>query len=198
MNKPKHTCPECVRSFSYPPSAAGRNVKCPACKKPIRLPPLPNSDVVQEPSRSKSPAIHQPVAEPVVASLAPASATQPCPFCAEPILAAAAKCKHCGEFLKQSTTESSGTSTASVIGILMAVVGGLIAAGAMNMDTSVSTGMGGRVHNIGLQQQQMMTLIFGLAVAAIGILIAVLKYTPMSGVPRDKSRSRSRNRFRMW
>jgi hypothetical protein len=42
------------------------------------------------------------------------------------------------------------------------------------MDTSVSTGMGGRVHNIGLQQQQMMTLIFGLAVAAIGILIAVL------------------------
>lgn len=31
----------------------------------------------------------------------PDTSTHPCPFCAEPILLAARKCKHCGEFLDE-------------------------------------------------------------------------------------------------
>jgi len=38
MPNSKHTCPECLRTFTFPPKAAGRVVKCPACKKSVRLP----------------------------------------------------------------------------------------------------------------------------------------------------------------
>ena len=34
---PKHTCPECLRSFKYPDALAGEIVKCPACKKAVKL-----------------------------------------------------------------------------------------------------------------------------------------------------------------
>jgi hypothetical protein len=38
--------------------------------------------------------------------------TRPCPFCAEPILAAAKKCKHCGEFLESSPAQQKDLSMA--------------------------------------------------------------------------------------
>ena len=37
--------------------------------------------------------------------IVPPLARMPCPFCSEPILTSAKKCKHCGEFLSEEPTE---------------------------------------------------------------------------------------------
>ena len=87
---------------------------------------------------------------------------------------AASKCKHCGEFFTSDEVTGGVRSAAPILGVVVAVIGGLIAAGALMLDTTVSTGTGSRVHNIGLQQQQMMVLIIGLALAAFGAVGAAV------------------------
>jgi hypothetical protein len=167
MTNPKHTCPECLRSFTYPAARAGEAVACPACKKPIRLPrisqaaekaPITISDTSSGDTQTQ-------VAE-----------TKPCPFCAETILVAASKCKHCGEYLKKEEVPSSSIGTATSFAIVAAIIGGLIAIGSLMMDTTVSTMSGDRVYNIGLQQQQMMSMLLGLVVFAMGVIVAILTW----------------------
>jgi hypothetical protein len=60
------------------------------------------------------------------------------------------------------------------VGIIVAIFGGLIALGSLFMDTTVQTTLGGRVHNIGLQQQQIMGLLLGLAMLLVGTIVALL------------------------
>ena len=47
----KHTCPECIRNFTFPSEKQGRTVKCPACGKPIVLP----GSIVEKPLEDSQP-----------------------------------------------------------------------------------------------------------------------------------------------
>ena len=51
MTTLKHSCPECLRRFSYPDKRAGDRVKCPACKNPIKL---PNAGLPSLPTKTSS------------------------------------------------------------------------------------------------------------------------------------------------
>lgn len=64
-------CPACNKSLTAPDGAAGRNARCAKCGASFAVP---------QQSESKP-------------------ATRQCPFCAEEILVAAKKCKHCHEML---------------------------------------------------------------------------------------------------
>ena len=58
-------------------------------------------------------------------------------------------------------------------GILALITGVIAVIGAMAMDVSVSTGMGGRVNNIGLMAQQQNYLIIGGLIALAGLLMTI-------------------------
>ena len=152
-------------------------VACPACKKPIRL-PRSSQEPDQKSVASSIPSNRDPAP--------PATQTKPCPFCAETILVAASKCKHCGEYLKKKEEASPAAGTASSFGVVAAIIGGLIAMGALMMDTTVSTATGDRVYNIGLQQQQMMVMLMGLAIFATGIFVAIFTWKKGYGNPPSK------------
>jgi hypothetical protein len=109
--------------------------------------------------------------------------TKPCPFCAETILVAASKCKHCGEYLKKSEGPSPTIGIATSFGIVAAIIGGLISTGSLMMDTTVSTMTGNRIYNIGLQQQQMIGVLIGLTVFATGVIVAILTWKKGYGSP---------------
>ncbi len=100
-----------------------------------------------------------------------------CPYCAELILKHSIKCKHCGEFLAKSSRvgspvqSSSGDFSRKPIGAIGVMIGILVTLSAFGMKTTVSTGSGNAVHNIGLQQQQMMLLVIGVAIGVIGIYL---------------------------
>ncbi len=101
------TCPSCSKSLKAPESAAGKNAKCGQCGTRIPIPPLPP---VRVPARSVM------VSPPLTPQLVPSNV--PCPFCAEAILPAAKKCKHCGEMLDprlRAMEESQRAATAPVM-----------------------------------------------------------------------------------
>lgn len=59
-------------------------------------------------------------------------------------------------------------------GILIAICGGLWLLGALGMDTSVSTGMGGRVQNIGLLADRQNYILISCLMLLVGIGMAVV------------------------
>lgn len=119
-----------------------------------------------------------------------------CPFCAEQILSTARKCKHCGEWVRQATTDVLPTPRATVepsvsvnygrgnagaaFGWLLTALGlfGLIFA--LTMDTSVEAGgedLGFgvstprmRVNNLGLMDQRRNFLM----ISGLGVLVGVV------------------------
>ena len=113
-------CPQCRKILSAKPAHAGRSTKCPGCQCLLKVPsPASASD------KGGTSVDHDPTDEmPLSASITPSvtmadnrvaksipdtpptsgptpdlTGTKSCPFCAETVLAAAKKCKHCGEFL---------------------------------------------------------------------------------------------------
>jgi hypothetical protein len=56
-------------------------------------------------------------------------------------------------------------------GLILLIVGGLVLVTAFAMDTSVDTGAGGRVHNIGLMNEKQNTLLLGAALAIVGSVL---------------------------
>lgn len=81
------TCPQCQRSVTAPDRYAGRDAKCPGCGGALHFPGDEAAAVLDSPA--------------IAAGETDVAARDEidCPFCAEPIRAAARKCKHCGEFL---------------------------------------------------------------------------------------------------
>jgi len=92
MTDVKFTCPSCKQPLEAAEDMCGQWIDCPSCEQPLEIPfksrqaPLPIPAV---PSRSERPEM-----------------SKACPFCGETILAAARKCKHCGEFLDRSQSRS--------------------------------------------------------------------------------------------
>lgn len=78
---------------------------------------------------------------------------------------------------------------------LLIAAGGLLVMVAMGLDTTVSTGYGRRVHNLGLQQQQLMLLILGCMFFLAGIVlfgILKIKQTPDEAQhERDQAKKQS-------
>jgi hypothetical protein len=81
-------CPACGKQARAPSTAVGKMLRCPQCGQSFS--PVPLEQATPAPQARPQPAA------PVTAKVAD---TRPCPFCAEPIQAAAKKCKHCGEML---------------------------------------------------------------------------------------------------
>ena len=79
MSDFKFNCPHCQQSLEAPEEMLGQKIDCPSCNEPITLPDPPRTQTLPTPP--------------------PQRQTRSCPFCGEDILAAAIKCKHCGEFL---------------------------------------------------------------------------------------------------
>jgi hypothetical protein len=97
-------CSRCGKSFEVAERAIGTRVNCPHCKATVEI------IMSGSPGRSIVPApTPAPLALPpevtggeiveVKQSPQPISTMQRCPFCAELVLAAAKKCKHCGEII---------------------------------------------------------------------------------------------------
>jgi DNA-directed RNA polymerase subunit RPC12/RpoP len=91
-------CDGCGAAINAPEKAAGRQAKCPSCSAPVFVPQAPVS------------------VPPAPAPAAQAPEYKSCPYCSEQILAAARKCKHCGELLDpQLRAERNGPTGDDVV-----------------------------------------------------------------------------------
>ena len=87
-------CPHCAKAFRVDDSLAGKHAKCSGCGQRIEV-PAPPLDFLPADSSAPSSAATVPFIPTAVST----EETRPCPYCGEPILCVAKKCKHCGEFL---------------------------------------------------------------------------------------------------
>jgi hypothetical protein len=77
-------CPFCEQEMEVPSEAQGQVGKCPSCNEEI----VPSEEKIV-------------FAEEIAKDIPQSQNTKICPFCAEPILSAAIKCKHCGSSLNR-------------------------------------------------------------------------------------------------
>lgn len=101
-------CPSCGHQVSCPDHFAGKQGKCPRCRNSVSIPTAPQLPVIRQASLPAEPPALE-LVEAIDAEVLPAErrpidvqirpAAIACPFCAEPILPVAKKCKHCGELL---------------------------------------------------------------------------------------------------
>lgn len=119
------SCPECGKGLKAPDALAGKKAKCPGCGAVVPIPmAVVDAEVVDDeppplPSKSKtSPKRPAPVEDEYddpfddlddgEANVSGGSTEKrkPCPMCGEMILAAAAKCRFCGENFDARVTRS--------------------------------------------------------------------------------------------
>jgi predicted RNA-binding Zn-ribbon protein involved in translation (DUF1610 family) len=93
METIQFACSHCDTKLKINEKGKGRSVACPSCTETIVVPSGPAEEAA-------------PIAE---TRPSPERKIQFCPFCGEKILKIAIKCKHCGEFLKQ-TSQVSGSN----------------------------------------------------------------------------------------
>lgn len=75
MSDIRFSCSRCSQTLAAPDDMAGESLACPGCAAPLTIP------------------------KQIQISQVPTQEMKACPFCSERILASAAKCKHCGEFM---------------------------------------------------------------------------------------------------
>jgi predicted RNA-binding Zn-ribbon protein involved in translation (DUF1610 family) len=129
-------CPRCGKKLKAPDNAGGKSSKCPGCGAQVTCPePIYNAEVVEmtavEPRRSDPYGMvndDQPyaVVEPESAVQVPTESRRPCPMCGEMIVAAAAKCRFCGEIfdpaLKKTKKRRPGDSRLTGGDIALALI----------------------------------------------------------------------------
>lgn len=94
-------CPSCGAIYAKVEAAMERGVEV----RPASIPPAPTPVVRPASATPERATVVKPLKEAVVENLPSQksqASTKSCPFCAEEILSAAIKCKHCGEMLDNS------------------------------------------------------------------------------------------------
>ncbi len=121
------TCPECGKGLKAPDSLVGKKAKCPGCGAvvPIPMAVVDAEEVDNEPpplpsklkaSPKKPTQVEDEYDDPfddlgddeAEASAGRSEKRKPCPMCGEMILAAAAKCRFCGEIFDSRVKQSAG------------------------------------------------------------------------------------------
>ncbi len=120
----KFPCPECRRRIGVLRTETGKERVCPICKAVFRVPfessPKEDSLATQQETLSETNPLRGHIlsergnqSDSLQTPESPLNVSTPgklCPFCAEQIAQAAIKCKHCGEFIDQVSTEGSRNS----------------------------------------------------------------------------------------
>ena len=93
-------CTDCGKALKAPDALAGKKAKCPDCGAtvPIPKPTVDAEEVYDEPAESYEEEPDAPAAD--------SGGRKPCPMCGEMIVAAAAKCRYCGEVFDARVSRS--------------------------------------------------------------------------------------------
>jgi predicted nucleic acid-binding Zn ribbon protein len=109
----KFNCPHCDQSLEAPEELLGQQISCPTCKKIF--------NVTRQPSIEAAPIRAQKIAQIDVTE-----DRRACPYCGEPILPSAQKCKHCGEFLKGDHEVKTNVKQGALVGAIACFIIGIV------------------------------------------------------------------------
>lgn len=122
----KTQCPHCKAGFNVSEAYSGKNAKCPKCKQvftvteyksPMENKTVPSEIPIEKEGRTQK---RKDTSEELI------SKNIPCPFCGEPILKIAKKCKHCGEYLEGKSREVvTNVKQGAIIGATACLIIGL-------------------------------------------------------------------------
>lgn len=177
-------CPACGAHFKALGRLAGERVRCPNCNCQTRAlagPPEAAAELPDaEPDPPQNPWLDV-----------------ECPRCGEELqirrrsVGKRQRCPRCDRLFIFDGEESvparppqpgpgtgqrprSSLSAVQGLGIALAGLGGFCLLGALGMDTTVHTGYGGRVHNVGLMNDRLVGVVIGAALLIAGVLMLTL------------------------
>ncbi|OPZ74327.1 MAG: hypothetical protein BWY82_00756 [Verrucomicrobia bacterium ADurb.Bin474] len=110
-------CPHCKQSLEAPAELLGQQINCPTCNGAIQL-PKPQQSAPPPPAQAKKQMLTRPPNT--------SGDTRPCPYCGEPILRSAEKCRHCGEFLRGEREVKTNVKQGALIGAVACFIIGII------------------------------------------------------------------------